>query len=228
MSFEDKMKPKLNPKGDQENDWYIHATTDAMNEYMEELEKTLSKMCLEVFGSALFIVPGTPPYPMTIPVDQNDRAAFIPSKLRFNFDEVKTAMWCNSVELSFINLFVLFGTKLSLNFMALKTSPFIASVTAPPVWVTAHWAGLGAALITYAKSLGDKCTPELFLKKQSELMYQGIQATLTAPCASSGTVPPGGITAIASGPPASVPPQVVPLPGVFTGFVRASFERVDS
>lgn len=227
MSFEAKMKPKLNPKGDQENDWYIKATMEAMNEYMEELEKTLSQYVLRVYGQATFIVPASPPYPYVQVINSNERAAFVPMLLRFTYEEVKNAMWCGNIELSYYNLFTLFGNKLAANFLTVKTSPFIAGATVPPVWTTAHWGSLGFALISYAKSLGKFCTPEKFLAKQSELMYQGIKATIAAPCPCSGTVPPLQIQPLV-GENAVVPANVIPLPGVFVGFVEASFARVDS
>lgn len=229
MSFETRMKPKLNPKLDANNqianDWYVRATMEAMNEYMQDLEKILRQECCNVRGTATFIVPGSPPYPMTVSVGQK-RSAFVPATLRFSFNEVKTAMWCGQFDLCFINLFNLFGNKLANNFRMLKVSPYMAGVVAPATWQTMHWGALGIALVNYARALGKFCTPEKFLAKQSELIENGIKTTFSAPCAVSATVPVGTITMLASGGPASVPPQVMPLPGVFVGCVEASFDAV--
>lgn len=229
MSFETRMKPKLNPKLDANNqianDWYVRATMEAMNAYMHDLEKILKKECCNIRGTATFVVPGSPPYVMTVDVNQK-RSAFVPMRLRFSFDEVKTAMWCGQFDLCFMNLFGLFGRKLANNFRMLKVSPYMAGVVSPATWQTMHWEGLGLTLVNYARSLGNKCTPEKFLEKQSKLMEDGIKSTFSAPCGVAGTIPIGRITSLASGGPASVPPQVMPVPGAFAGCVEASFDAV--
>ena len=193
MSFANFIKPQLNQKTD-DQEWYLRAVTNALNNYMTELETKLSVPSQNVTGTT--IVPGTPPVPTPIvgPI-----AYFIPTIQRFTFMEVKTAMWCGVGETSFINLFNLFGTKFALNFVNLQASPVleVAGIVTVP---TVTFAPMAIQLIATAKGIGAAMTPETFADLESQFLAQAIATIppIPVPLVGAGIIPPGAFTGVAT------------------------------
>lgn len=214
MSFAMWMKPKLNPddKTAEDNEWYLKATTEALNSWMDELEIALMMPTLPINGSAIT------PVGVTVPVTVPAGAYFQPQGLRFTLQEVKDAMWTKDVNTSFINLFDLVADKITSNFNKVIGLPTLIGGCAKPQFITSHFAAYAIQLITWAEAQGaamnadpnsEGITPESFLEQESAQLLAAVKS-----------IPPMVATVV--GDPIPATPVMCPA-GVFTGTVGANF-----
>jgi hypothetical protein len=189
MSFANYIKPLLNQKTD-DQEWYLKAVTNSLNSYMSELETKLSVPTQQVEGTV--IVPGSPP--VTTPLN-GIIAYFIPTKQRFTFEEVKSAMWCGNGEQAFINLYNLFGQKFAANFITLQTSPIlqiIGTVSIP----TTNFPTAAINLLNSARAIGSDMTPETFADLESKELENALISIppIITPVTGTSLTPPGTFT----------------------------------
>lgn len=216
MSFETHMKPFINPPSGAEPDFYIKGTTAALNAYLAELEDAFSERRLLVVGAT--VLPFVPP--VTTPVS-NSLGYFLPNRVRVTENEVKDALWCGDPTLSFINLFSLFGRKMTANFTKVSSSPRnvaeIQSAAAVPyvcnslgvvALSNSHYAAFASQMIAVVKALGKTLTPEKFLDIESRYLRLAVTATPPSPVLLAGTC---------------LSTNGVVVNGVFTGTLEASF-----
>lgn len=189
MSLKTFLKPLLNQRT-KSDDWYVRATLEAMNYYMQELENRLSVPNQNIVGTT--VVPGTPPIPTPI---SGPIGYFIPTYQRFNYSEVKSAMWCGDGTRCFVNLFNLFGKKFADNFTNLRANPVLqinGMVTIP----TATFGHCGTELIETARAIGAAMTPDTFVSIESDFLATAISTIppITVPVTGFGLIPMGTFT----------------------------------
>lgn len=214
MAFADHMKRHLNPPKSisDDNEWYLKATTEALNEWMMELETALMVPSLTVNGSCIT------PAGVTIPYTVPSAGYFVPKMLRFTLLEVKGAMWCGDAEKSFENLFDLVGTKIAMNFSKVIAVPALIGGQGIPALVTSHFKLAGSALVAWAKAMGAPMkedpetatiTPESFLEQESTLLLNAVKS-----------IPPVPTPAIGD----PIPATPVACPGgIFVGTIGVNF-----
>lgn len=199
MSFEIHMRPLINTqlRMDSENqdlEFYIRNTTKALNGYLLELEETFSKRQLLVTGAT--VLPFTPP--VTTPV-MNRFGYFVPNHVRITEQEVKNALWCGDPNMSFINLFTLFGNKMGQNFNRVtSTTRNVAELQAAPAvpyvcngigvvnMTFAHYASYATQFIAATKALGTALDAYQFLSLESKYLRLAISTTPPCPTFISG------------------------------------------
>lgn len=210
------MKRFINSTGDQPPDFYISATTTALNEYMKELEDAFSQRRLLVTG--VTVLPFSPP--ITTPV-ASLLGYFVPSHVRLSEDEVKSALWCGDPSMSFVNLFALFGRKMSANFARVSASPKSvaesqSAVSTPYVcngvgavsMTNAHYATVAAQMNNVVRALGTALTPERFMDIESRYLRLAVASTPVCPAFLSGLC---------------LSTNGIAVDGAFTGTLEASF-----
>lgn len=195
MSFKRYMKKYINPTGTPKSDFYVTATTRALNQYMGELERVHAIPQLYVNGTT--VIPGTPVY--TIPIVNNPVGYWRNNHIRFTLGEVKKAMWCGDPSMTFINLFELIGRKIQLNFTRMTASAFIIGPDAPIVLNTEHFAAIGAAFIAHVKAENKTLDADRFLDLESEYICKAIKMILPAPTVLTGTCMGGTFTGTIGG-----------------------------
>jgi hypothetical protein len=192
MSLETFLKPQLYQSAETDPEWYIKATMNSLNSFMQELEAKLSIPNQMITGTT--IVPGTPPVPTPI---AGPLAYFIPTFQRITYHEIKTAMFCGDGRQCFINLFNLFGTKFAMNFVTLQASPIlqIAAVATIP---TTTFQTCAIQLLKTAHSIGAAMNPDTFVNIESKMLSTAIATIppITIPCAGAGLIPPGAFTGV--------------------------------
>ena len=216
MSFEQHMKPYINPPGNPEMDFYIKGTTKALNKYMEELEDIFGKRQYLVTGTT--ILPNSPPTPVPV---LNNFGYFVPNHVRISESEVKAALWCGDPNMSFINLFTLFGSKMSLNFTRVSSSPkgvvelqsavgtpYVCNSMGIVTMSSAHYAMYGAQLMAAIRALGTALTAEKFLQMESRYLQMAVKSTPPMPAFMIGKC---------------LSNNGVVVNGVFTGTLEANF-----
>lgn len=216
MSFEKHMKQFINPPAGAEPDFYIKGTTAALNAYLSELEDAFSERRLPVDGAT--VLPSVPP--VTVPV-ANSFGYFLPNRVRVTENEVKDALWCGDPSMSFINLFSLFGRKMTANFTKVSSSPrdvaemqsaaavpYVCNSLGVVALTNSHYAAFAAQMIAVVKALGKTLTPEKFLDIESRYLRLAVVATPPSP------VLLAGLCLSTNG---------VAVNGVFTGTLEASF-----
>ena len=193
MSLETFLKPQLNQKTD-DPEWYIKATMNSLNSFMQELEAKLSIPNQMITGTT--IVPGTPPVPTPI---AGPLAYFLPTFQRITYPEIKTAMFCGDGKQCFINLFNLFGTKFAMNFVTLQASPILQIVAVATI-PTPTFQECAIELLETANAIGAAMTPEIFVNLESTMLSTAIATIppITVPCAGAGLIPPGAFTGVAT------------------------------
>lgn len=189
MSFATFIKPQLYQKTE-DQEWYLKAVTNSLNSYMMELESKLSIPNQQVAG--VTVVPSVPPIPVTI---SGPLAFFIPFGLRFTFEEVKTAMWCGDGTQAFINLFNLFGTKFSANFVNMQALP-VLGVFAVASIPTYTFTQMAIQLMEVAHGIGSGMTPDIFADIESQHLAKAIATIppITIPAVGAGLIPAGSFT----------------------------------
>ena len=170
MSFKAYMHKYLNPAGEVKPDFYITATLNALNKYMQEIERMHSGPQYKVSGTIIY--PGTPPVTVTY---SGMTGYWVPKKKRFTYSEVKNALWCGDPNQCFINLFNLIGKKLADNFCVMKGGAIIGQ--AKVTLSVSHFAAVAAMFYARIKVLGAKMTPELFLDTESEYIKKAIKTS---------------------------------------------------
>lgn len=186
MSLQKYLKPLLYQTSD-DNQWYLKATTDALNEYLNELVSILSKPCIMVSG--VTTVPGTPPIPTPI---TGNLAYFVPSLQKLTFEEVKTAMWCGDGKQCFINLFNLFGTKFCNTFKILNASP-VLNASGMAILLPSTFGTCAINMLSEAAAIGSEINPDKFLELESRYLSLAI-ATIPpqiVPLVGVGLIPSG-------------------------------------
>ena len=221
MSFETHMRPLINPQLRLEGDnpdmeFYIRNTTKALNKYMKELEDEFSKRHLPVTG--VTVLPFSPP--ITTPV-ANNFGYFVPNHIRLTESEVKAALWCGVPEMSFINLFNLFGSKMSLNFNRVSSTtrsvaelqsapvvPYVCNSMGVVMMSSAHYAMYGAQFMAAVKALGTALDAYKFCELESRYLQMAVTSTPPCPAFIAGTcLSTNGIV----------------VNGIFTGTLEAHF-----
>lgn len=187
MSLETFLKPMLNNPSSEDGEWYVKATYQALNLYMTQLESVLSIPNQMVNG--VTTVPSTPPVPTPV---VGQYAYFMPTRQRFTYPEVKAAMFCGDANLTFPNLFNLFGTKFALNFMNLLAFP-VLNVTGTVILPTTSFMTCANELMLEARSVGAAMTPELFCQLESLYLQMAIQTIppMVVPLLGVGLIPTG-------------------------------------
>lgn len=216
MSFEKHMKQFINPPSGAEPDFYIKGTAAALNAYLAELESVLSERRLPVVGAT--VLPFVPP--VTTPVS-NSFGYFLPNHVRVTEAEVKDALWCGDPAMSFINLFSLFGRKMTANFTKVSSSPrniaeLQSAVAVPYVcngfgvatMPNSHYAAAAAQMTAVVKAFGKTLTPEKFLDIESRYLRLAVTTTPPSPVFLAGTC---------------LSTNGVAVNGVFTGTLEANF-----
>lgn len=162
------MHKYLNPAGEVKPDFYITATLNALNKYMQEIERMHSGPQYQVSGTITY--PGTPPVTVTY---SGTTGYWVPKKKRFTYSEVKNALWCGDPNQCFINLFNLIGKKLADNFCVMKGGAIIGQARVN--LSVSHFAAVAAMFYAKLKVIGAKMTPELFLDTESEYIRKAIK-----------------------------------------------------
>ena len=194
MSLETFLKPQLYQSTETDPEWYIKATMNSLNSFMQELETKLSIPNQMITGTT--IVPGTPPVPTPI---AGPLAYFLPTFQRITYPEIKTAMFCGDGRQCFINLFNLFGTKFAMNFVTLQASPILQIVAVATI-PTPTFQECAIELLETANAIGAAMTPEIFVNLESTMLSTAIATIppITVPCAGAGLIPPGAFTGVAT------------------------------
>ena len=194
MSLETFLKPQLYQSTETDPEWYIKATMNSLNSFMQELEAKLSIPNQMITGTT--IVPGTPPVPTPI---AGPLAYFLPTFQRITYPEIKTAMFCGDGKQCFINLFNLFGTKFAMNFVTLQASPILQIVAVATI-PTPTFQECAIELLETANAIGAAMTPEIFVNLESTMLSTAIATIppITVPCAGAGLIPPGAFTGVAT------------------------------
>ena len=194
MSLETFLKPQLYQSTETDPEWYIKATMNSLNSFMQELEAKLSIPNQMITGTT--IVPGTPPVPTPI---AGPLAYFLPTFQRITYPEIKTAMFCGDGRQCFINLFNLFGTKFAMNFVTLQASPILQIVAVATI-PTPTFQECAIELLETANAIGAAMTPEIFVNLESTMLSTAIATIppITIPCAGAGLIPPGAFTGVAT------------------------------
>ena len=190
MSLETFLKPQLYQSTETDPEWYIKATMNSLNSFMQELEAKLSIPNQMITGTT--IVPGTPPVPTPI---AGPLAYFLPTFQRITYPEIKTAMFCGDGRQCFINLFNLFGTKFAMNFVTLQASPILQIVAVATI-PTPTFQECAIELLETAKGIGAAMTPETFADLESQFFAQAIAtiSPIPVPLVGAGLIPPGAFT----------------------------------
>jgi hypothetical protein len=203
MSFAAKIKPKLGQSVEDDEEWYVKAMHEALNNYLADIETAMLRPQFLITG--ITTVPGSPPVPVPIsaPVGQVSN-----KRIRLNYQEVKSAMWCGDGSLTFPNLFSLFASKLMLDFTNVYSTTVVGAQTALLFEAMSTYKNFGDLFMTEIKAIGatGTMTPELFHDKMSLYLNNAFN---------------------------SIPPVTMPLFGVgitpsgpFTGSVLVTFQSV--
>lgn len=192
MSLETFLKPQLYQSAETDPEWYIKATMNSLNSFMQELESKLSIPNQMITGTT--IVPSTPPVPTPI---SGPLAYFLPTFQRITYSEIKTAMFCGDGRQCFINLFNLFGTKFAMNFVTLQASPVLQIVAVATI-PTTTFQPCAIELLETANAIGASMTPEIFVNLESTMLSTAIATIppITIPCAGAGLIPTGAFTGL--------------------------------
>lgn len=124
MSFAAHIIPQLGQSIENNEEWYVKAMHQALNNYMGDIETALSMPQFLITGTTT--VPGTPPVPVPI---VSPTAKIMNVHTRLVYEEVKAAMWCGDGSLTFPNLFKLFASKLMMNFMNVYDNTVVAATS---------------------------------------------------------------------------------------------------
>lgn len=188
MSFATHMAKYLVVSDNPPMDFYLQATTNALNAYMAELETIMTVPHLYINGT--YVIPGSPP--VTVPLINHPVGFWRNNHIRFTLSEVKAAMWCGNPAMSYINLFTLIGQKISLNFNRLSAMPIINGPDAPVVLNTAHFAAIGLEFFNKLQILGKALTPKMTYQYESFYIKKAIKLILPMPSALAGFCSYGG------------------------------------
>lgn len=167
MSFYNHIMPLLGPGQEDNSEFYVEAMTDALNNWLLEIEGVYSKPTFTVLGT---VMQGTTP----VPVNVTD-GFLIPIGLRFEKDEIKSALWCGDPSLSFINLFTTIGKKISQNFSIVGTNLIKSSPMPIKIPTDVSFATKGEA---FNMAMYGVKTPVDFHKLLSDSFNDALRTTL--------------------------------------------------
>jgi hypothetical protein len=193
MSFADKIKPKLGQSVEDDEEWYVKAMHEALNNYLADIETAMLRPQFLITG--ITTVPGSPPYPVPITAS----VAQVSNKhIRLNYNEVKAAMWCGDGNLTFPNLFSLFASKLMMDFNNVFSVTIVEATTVLAFEAMSTYNNYGRLFMNEIKAIGASgaMTPEIFHDKMSLYLDTAFKSIppVTMPLFGVGLIPTGAFT----------------------------------
>lgn len=169
MSYYNKIKKYLNPVGEQESDFYINATEDALKEYFKELRRVFIKSLFLLNGK---VSTGIFSYPIIGAKGGMVLSSklFTPSALN-----IKTALWTTPAENGFPNLFDEIGLSITKSFTEVSADGSVMSPPVPIVLTTTHFKSFGTMFMSKIKTIGQDLTPDVFHQTLSEYIELAIK-----------------------------------------------------
>ena len=149
MSFATHIIPQLGQSIEDDEEWYVKAMHQALNDYMADIEIAMNIPQFLITGTTT--VPGTPPVPVPI-VSPTAKVSNIHTRLVY--EEVKAAMWCGDGNLTFPNLFKLFASKLMMNFMNVYDNTIVGALSPFTFDAMTAFNNTAELFITQIKSIG--------------------------------------------------------------------------
>ena len=188
MSYYSKIKRHLKPVGEQESDFYIKATQDALKRYFKELKRKLT--VLPIFTITGTVVIANLSYAVT-----GVYGAKLSSLKMHNasYLNIKDALWTKIPNNSFPNLFSLIGKCISSSFTFVTGDPMVTGPSMPIMLSTSHFRSFGLAFMSKIKTIGKGLTPDIFHMTLSEYIEKAISAITPQVISLSGAWIGGGM-----------------------------------
>jgi hypothetical protein len=169
MSYYNRIKKYLNPVGEQDSDFYIKATKDALDKYFKDLRKSFSSSSFKLNGT---VVIGNYSYPI---VDMPGGNVVSTKILTPNELNLKTAMWTTPPENCFPNLFDEIGLSISRSFTFVSGQPSVSGPMMPLALNTSHFRAFGLQFMAKIKTIGQNLNADIFHQTLSEYIEKAIK-----------------------------------------------------
>ena len=188
MSYYSKIKRYLKPVGEQESDFYIKATQDALKKYFKELKRKF--IVLPIFMLNGTVVVGNFSYAVTGVYGGKFMA---PTVHDISYLNIKDALWTENPNNSFPNLFALIGRNIASTFTFVTGDPMVTGPKMPIILSTSHFRSFGLAFMSKIKTIGKGLTPDIFHMTLSEYIEKAINSITPQVIALSGAWIGGGM-----------------------------------
>lgn len=188
MSYYSKIKRHLNPIGEQESDFYIKATEDALWKYFNELKSKLT--VLPIFTLNGTVIVGNVSYAITN-VPGGKLSA--PTIHKISYLNIKSALWSEIPENSFLNLFEIIGNNFAKTFTFVAGDPIVTGPIMPISLTTIHFRHFGELFIAHIKTIAQTLTPDIFHSLLSEYIEKAIKAIPIQTISMNGSWVAGGM-----------------------------------